>query len=697
MHYVIAFVITFVWSLFSTAEAASLDQVASGSLLLRTETPGIHVEAPTVSTDIKIDVTGPIARTVLTQRFRNPSDGWVEGIYAFPLPDEAAVDTLRMRIGDRFVEGRIEERVLAQELYQDAKAEGKAAALTEQHRPNLFTTSVANIGPGAVIVTQIEFQSALAPKDGEFSLRMPLVAPPRYGDEPIAQAVSFGAEGWAIATPATPIADPREEGEADMRNPVTLTVSLAPGFPLARVDSRFHQVAVEEMDGATLITLNGPVKADRDFELVWTAKPGAAPTASLFQDEATETPHRILTLSPPDIASNAIIPPRDVIFVQDVSGSMAGESIRQARAGLETAIRRLRPEDRFNIIAFNDEYRLFSPKPLTADQKTIAKAIRAVRGLEADGGTNMVPALDRALRMQSEAGRVRQIVFLTDGAVSFENELLNLIHEKRGAARLFMVGIGSAPNSFFMSRAAEIGRGAHVYIGDLNEVQTKMEALFAKIENPAVTGLAMALPDGVEAAPSILPDLYAGEPLTIALKGEAAAPLILSGMQGERPFRMEIDLSNAAARPGVAKLFARRKIKSLEASLVMSADPLVVDREILDTSLGYGLVSRMTSLIAIDDEPLRPFAAPLTRAEIARNLPAGWDPAQFVFEATPVQAPGRRADIPSLLTAPSPITGGEDEAGVMIPKGSLGWRLLVIIGVLTAAAGILTTGRRARV
>ena len=136
--------ITFIWGLIAPALAVTLDEVASGSLLFRTETPGFHIAAPVVSTDIRIDVTGPIARTVMTQRFRNPSDGWVEGVYAFPLPEDAAVDTLRMRVGDRFIEGRIEEKIAAQEIYEDAKAEGKAAALVEQHRPNLFTTSVAN-------------------------------------------------------------------------------------------------------------------------------------------------------------------------------------------------------------------------------------------------------------------------------------------------------------------------------------------------------------------------------------------------------------------------------------------------------------------------------------------------------------------------------------------------------------------------
>lgn len=683
--------ITFIWGFLTPAFAVTLDQVAAGSLLFRTETPGEHIAAPVVSTDVKIDVTGPIARTVMTQRFRNPSDGWVEGIYAFPLPEDSAVDTLRMRVGDRFIEGRIEEKVQAQQIYEEAKADGKAAALVEQHRPNLFTTSVANIGPGAVVVAQIEFQQTLTPKDGEFSLRLPLVAAPRYGGAPIVQAVAFGPTGWATTTPETPIVLPTDDG--DVRNPVTLMVDLAPGFPMASLDSRFHEVEIAETDTGATVALTGPVPADRDFELVWTAEAAAAPAASLFSEAHEGERHMILTLAPPEVPTDAPLLPRDVIFVQDVSGSMAGESIRQARAGLETALKRLRPEDRFTIIAFNDEYRMWSEAPVDATAEEIAKAVAAIRGLEADGGTNMLPALDRALRMTPAPGRLRQVVFLTDGAVSFEAEMLQLIHEKLGSARLFMVGIGSAPNAYFMTRVAEAGRGAHVYIGDLNEVQAKMEALFAKIETPAITGLALDLPAGMEVSPSILPDLYAGEPLTVALKGAGGAAR-LTGQRGGTPFAMEIDLSAAPERPGVARLYARRHIASLEAERLIGGSPEEADAAILKTALGYGLVSRLTSLIAVDDNPIRPFAEPLSRAEIARNLPAGWDPALFVFEQAPLPKTEDRAEIPGLLKASAPISAEEGEDGVFVPKGSLGWRLTLILGLMLAALGWFAMPRR---
>ncbi|MEO1611879.1 MAG: marine proteobacterial sortase target protein, partial [Pseudomonadota bacterium] len=349
-------------------------------------------------------------------------------------------------------------------------------------------------------------------------------------------------------------------------------------------------------------------------------------------------------------------------------------------------------EDRFTILAFNDDYALWSPKVVPATPATVRRAMRDVRGLDAEGGTNMLPALDRALRIPSEPGRLRQIIFLTDGAVGFETEMLDLIHQRRGGARVFMVGIGSAPNGYFMTRAAEIGRGAHVYIGDPNEVREKMEALFAKIEAPSITDLALDLPPGVTAAPAILPDLYAGEPLTVALKGAVDAPIRLTGRRGEQPFEMTLDLAQAPERTGVAKLFARRKIAGLEAERLIGDDPFAVDADILTTALDYGLVSRLTSLIAVDEAPIRPFAAPLTRAEVARNLPAGWDPAQFVFEQTaPVGAPGERAEMPGLIKASAPI---EDlGARVAPPQGSIGWRLSLWLGLILIALGWLARPR----
>lgn len=686
----------------------TLDDVRSGRLMLKTETPGAYVPAPLVSTKIDIKVTGTVARATVTQRFTNPTEEWVEGIYAFPLPEDSAVDGLRMRIGDRFIEGQIKERQEAKEIYEAAKAEGKKAALVEQERPNLFTNSVANIGPGEAIVTQITLQQALAPEDGRWEIRMPLVVAPRYNPSPVVQVVEFLQDGWGIADPVPdrdriepPVADPRAEAPGTVRNPVEIRVDLAPGFEISTLESPYHEVTVSEpAQGRAEIELAGPAPADRDFVLRWQGT-GSEPKAALFSERLDGADHLMLMLSAPELGEALPVRPREVIFVQDVSGSMTGESIEQARDGLEMALERLRPEDSFNIVIFNDQFAVFHDAPVPASAENVAAAVEAVRALEAEGGTEMLPALDFALTGGDAGGRLRQVIFLTDGAVGNEAEMLALIDRKLGETRLFTVGIGSAPNSYFMSRAAEKGRGAHVYIGDLSEVAERMTELFAKIETPAITDLELTLPEGVEAEiyPSPLPDLYAGEPVTVALKGPAiAGEAILRGRRGEQPWEVRLPLSQASPREGIAKLYARRKIAGIEAFRLSPAVPIDryerLDAEILATALDYGLVSRLTSLVAVDVTPSRPVGEGVASAKVPLNLPAGWDPDAFLFEAPNARPLLDRASLDLIAPQRSPDEQAAD--GAPVPRGALNWRQSVLLGLLLLSTGALAFAMTAR-
>ncbi len=679
----------------------TLDDVTSGRLMLRTDTPGRYVSAPLVSTKIDVEVTGTVARATVTQRFQNPTERWVEGVYAFPLPEDSAVDRLRMRVGDRFIEGRIEERRAAQAIYEAAKAEGKKAALVEQERPNLFTNSVANIGPGETVVTQIAFQQSLAPRDGRWELRLPLVVAPRYSPAPVVQAVEFDGSGWGVADPVPdraritpPVADPRREAPGTLRNPVEVTIDLAPGFEIAALESPFHPITVSEgAPGQARIVLDGPAPADRDFVLRWESA-GRAPEAALFAETHEGAQHLMLMLSAPDLGPAAPLPRREVIFAQDISGSMSGASIAQAREGLALALERLRPEDRFNVVVFNDRFAVFHPEPVAATAQNIREAVAAVRRLDAEGGTEMLPALDFALSGAAPEGTLRQVIFLTDGAVGNEAEMLALIDAELGATRLFTVGIGSAPNSYFMSRAAELGRGAHLTIGDLSEVGARMAELFAKIEAPAITDLALALPEGAEAEalPTPIPDLYAGEPVVLALRGAGlSGEAVLSGRRGEQPWSVRLPLGGAAEREGVAKLFARRRIQALEARRLgwdVAPDAAeAIDAEILETALGYGLVSRLTSLVAVDATPSRPVDEAIARAEVPLALPAGWDPEAFLFEDAP-------APVPTLdraaLDRIAPRAAVEDTTpAAALPKGALNWRQGFTLGLALLIMGAL--------
>ncbi len=616
------------------------NDMGTGALLFPSKEPGSFVEAPRLATDVVIDVNGPIIRTRVTQRFQNPSKGWVEGTYVFPLPENSAVDTLRMQIGDRFIEGEIKAREEARKVYEEAKAEGKKTALLEQQRPNIFTNQVANIGPGETIVVQIEYQGSVHQSGGEFSLRFPMVVAPRYNPDPIVQTVDLDPKsGYAVNDPVPdrdkitpPVLDPA--GNAKI-NPVTLTVNLNAGFPLGNVTSPFHQTDTQTIDAMarTISLKSGSVPADKDFELNWSAIAGKTPNAGLFREVQNGKTYLLGFVTPPSGAAVVDTPAkREVVFVIDNSGSMAGPSIEQARDSLALAISKLQPQDKFNVVRFDDTMEVHFPSLVEATPDKREEAIAFVRGLTADGGTEMLPALEAALRTQGpvEPGALRQVVFLTDGAIGNEAQLFEEISKNRGDARVFTVGIGSAPNTHFMTKAAEIGRGTFTLIGSENQVAARMGELFAKLENPVMTDIAVSF-DGANAqdiTPNPMPDLYRGEPVVLTAQLDGATPagkLQITGKSGNQPWRIEMDVAKASEGKGIAKLWARRKIDDLEASAYAVNDAAALDKQIETVALANHLVSRVTSLVAVDVTPSRPANEPVASTDMPLNLPEGWD------------------------------------------------------------------------
>lgn len=620
-----------------SAELVTANQMRSGSLLLESSEAGRYVEAPRLATDVDIDISGPTARARITQAFENPTDGWVEALYVFPLPEESAVYSLKMIVGNRVIVADIKEKQVARAIYEQAKNQGRKAALVEQQRPNVFTSSVANIGPHEKVVVQIEYQQAVRLEDGRFSLRVPLVVAPRYNPadaSPIVQSVDL-KNGWGQANDNSagssvnaPVEAPLASPDDGRINPVTLAVELKAGFPLSKVESLYHKVKIDTPDETVRrIELDGEASAERDFVLEWAAPESVAPEVGFFRQHVGKDDYVLAYVTPPASVS-AQKPEREIVFVIDNSGSMGGTSLVQAKASLDHALSRLQPGDRFNVIRFDDTMTKVFPDSVDATQDNITAARRYVAGLDASGGTEMLRPLHAALDDRHQTDGLRQIVFLTDGAISNEQQLLDAIAARRGRSRIFMVGIGSAPNTYLMNRAAELGRGTFTHIGAVEEVDARMRDLFEKLENPAVTDLkATFSAQNVSVTPALLPDLYPGEPLVIAARmGEAAGTVRIEGMIGSRPWTVELPLDKAMEGDGISKVWARRKIADAEVELTLgriSRD--AADARILRLALEHHLVTRLTSLVAVDRTPARPTNAPLTRADIPLQLPAGWD------------------------------------------------------------------------
>jgi Ca-activated chloride channel family protein len=624
-------------------------QMQSGSLLMRMSDG--YVAAALLNTDVNIDINGLVARVSVMQEFKNEGSEWVEGVYVFPLPDSAAVDYMRLYIGERFIEGEIREKEQARKEYEQAKLEGKKTSLVEQQRANLFTTSVANIAPGETVIVEIEYLENVEYDAGTFSLRFPMTLTPRY--IPGEAGTDRKGSGWS---PDTSLVDDASQITPPMvatsnGHKASLQVSVNAGMPLEIIASRYHPINVAEANDRYTATLaSGRIAMDHDFELLWRPVPSSAPRGMAFAESINGEPHYLLMVVPPnsDLSATARMP-REMIFIVDTSGSMHGVSIEQAKQALLRALAGLQPGDLFNVVEFNSYANALFPNSVPAHTANTEQAKSFVNRLQADGGTEMNSALRLALRSPPSEAYLRQIIFITDGAVGNEEGLFELIAARLGNARLFTVGIGSAPNSWFMRKAAETGRGTFTTISALHEVGEKMDRLFRKLENPQITNIELQWPSGavVDSYPAIVPDLYLGEPVTVRVKASGSFrpgdSMRIVGDSVAGAWSSSLDLNIDAESSGVAALWARARIADLLDKERRGANPDEIRNAIVETALAHHLVSRHTSLVAVDKTPVRPAGDPLLSEQVPNLIPHGQSGAAiFGFPATATNAASLR-------------------------------------------------------
>lgn len=583
---------------------------------------GVYLQALQLATDVKMNVSGMIARTIVKQQFKNNGNLWAEGTYVFPLPENAAVDHFRLLIDDRIIEGQIQEKNQARKTYENAKSNGQRTGLVEQQRANIFTTKLANIAPGAELSVEIEYQQTLVYRDGHYQLRYPLVVGQRYitTSKEAATAPQYDS-GVSTETSTT----------SNTLNPTSISIDLNTGMAISNIVSTSHPVNIQVLDeNRYQVSLqDNTVPADRDFLLKWEPELASLPVAAVFNQEHAGYEYSLITLYPPDQELyNPLNIARELVFILDVSGSMAGTSIAQAKSALQLALDRLTPSDKFNIIWFNNNAHKIYPSSQLASTQQIHYAKQFVASLRADGGTEMMPALRLALATQTDTEYLRQVVFLTDGNVSNEQDLFSYIKSTLGASRLFTVGIGSAPNGFFMKRAAQAGRGSYTFIADINEVAGKSDELFRKLETPALTDIEVSVSgDDVEYYKNPIPDMYLGEPIVILLRGKNLADSItIKGNIGTQPWQQTALLTQGVNSEGIRTAWAREKIAALGAAY-HDADnqgfKSFYKKLIIDVSLQHHLVSQYTSLVAVDVTPVNQDGM-LYQEKLKNNLPHGW-------------------------------------------------------------------------
>lgn len=686
--------------------AMRLSDVERGQLLFLTTEPGRYAPAPLIGTEVNIDVSGPIARTTVRQHFANPTGDWLEGRYVFPLPDRSAVDRMTMTVGNRTIEAKIAEREEARRTYEAAKQDGRRAALVEQHRPNVFSNDVANIPPGGRITVELHYLQTLDYDAGGFALRFPLVVAPRFDPNAGPKLVSHDPDAPTPTGPTRPQESPRlipvhDSEHNPALNPVTLQVSVDAGVEIGRIASASHEIVVDSPTAETRVVRlkDAAVPADRDFVLEWSPALGAMPRIAAFRERTADAVYALAMILPPanDIAADAPAP-RDVVFILDRSGSMGGRSIRAARGALQAALDRLSPADRFNLIRFSDETDALFDADRPADRGNLLTARAFLNATDATGGTVIRPALMRALSRKSadRRERLRQVVFLTDGAVSNETELFGAISGRLGASRLFTVGIGSAPNSWFMRKAAEAGRGSFVHIGDLDRVEPEMAKLFAKLERPATVGLEArwkksdSTAQAADSYPRTVPDLYFVEPVVVvsrlplsALADGAALTL------DAKDWRAKVPLKDAAEAEGIGTLWARARIEELTDAMAHGTPETEIKPEVTRLALAHHLLSSYTSLVAVEQEASRPEDAPLVTGDAPINLPAGWryDTTMGGSGSAADAAPGSLRLKRSAAPPPAPAGAAQEASlrtqtvAVDLPRGATPMALHLIAGI----------------
>lgn len=584
---------------------SDLEEASEPLLLLRSQGAENWVGAPVVGSLIHVQVTGVVAATRVTQVFVNPTEEWLEGIYQFPLPSDAAVEALRLRVGGRVLEGEVKERKAAEVTYQLASEEGRRAGLLTQSRPDVFGLGISAIGPGERVEVEIELHHLAHYDAGRFSLRLPLVVARRYQ---AAGQVESEEVPTLIEAPAA----------SDRKAPAAgIVVDLDAGFDLAGLDSPTHDVVLEPGRGVGQVRVrlaDSVVVADRDFVLEWAPRPEAAPRA-VIRSERIDGDVYVLVLLVPAAPGTESPLPRHLTLVIDTSGSMQGAYLEQAKDALLYAMETLGPGDRFNVIRFDSTFDRLFESPQGADPESLAEGRRFVRGLQIRGGTNLLPALEAALSSAGTPDELHQVVLATDALTGDEKRLLGLLAEKRGSSRLFPVSIGAAPNASLVEQLARRGGGVLAFIDNASEVRDEMRRLLQKLSAPLLRNLEVQFDDlSAEIYPQTLPDLFVGQPVVVAARlSRGGGDISVRGSLPTGEWRIAEPLPETTVDEGPAKgladgasvlrsrldkVWARLAVEAKRDALAAGADPESVRRAVVDLALKHQIVTPYTSLVA---------------------------------------------------------------------------------------------------
>ncbi len=601
----------------ASERSSNHDAPAQMGTLILTDS-ATRIDAVQLDAHMTVSISGLLAQMTLTQTFQNPGKQWMQARYLFPLPELAAVQNLLIKTDGRTIHGKIMQRNEARETFETARDNGQITGLVEQQRPNLFTMDVATVAPGSELSVELTIMLPVHVDRHHRSLTLPTTHTPRYTNEKTPDPARVSG---AFTTKA------QQHGPR-----LTMSAMIDGLADHTLVTSDTHLLSGDK----TRVVLDS-IPMDRDLVIQWPADYSDTAASQLFISEHDNERYAQIVLNPPARTAIHDTVSRELILVIDKSGSMAGESITAARKALQFALDSMTPEDSFNIVAFDDKsYPLFD-RSVSANDTNLNKAQRFIKQLDAEGGTEMRESLQFALRANTDPDdtRLRQVVFLTDGSVGYEEALLMDIERTLGDSRLFTVGIGSAPNQWFLEKAALVGRGVFLTIPDSHEAADAIQQLLTNLIRPVITDIDVQFIGGRgEIHPNPIADLYADKPqMMVGKLNPEVTMLIITGQQAMNDesvrWQQRLDIQTAAvvstssAVPSAKLLWTRLKVASLLDEQRYSADPLVNKQQIIQLALNAQLVTPYTSFVAVEQQITRASDESLHASEVASLVPHG--------------------------------------------------------------------------
>lgn len=613
---------------FALAAAAAEPTYPRGLAFGVTADGSRHVPVPLESTEVVLDVKPGLIEAQVTQTFVNRADVALEATYLYPLPDRATVTDFELRYPNHTVRSEVREKAAAQAAYDAAKATGKKTALLEQRDPTLFSTAVANFLPGERVEVVLRFVQPLPLTAEAIEVRFPMVTSERYFPPDFVSGGVGDAKGNPSRRPPDLVAE---------HHVYAFDIQVA-GLPVKRFGSS-HPIRTQSLGSAPerySVALEQNITIpDRDFVLRMELRPGVALQPTVVAQHTATGDYGLVTFFPPRRRPESVVrPPRDVLFLIDRSGSMAGARLDSAKLGLEGCLDALEPQDRFQMVAFDDSYAFYRVEWTPAEPEEIATAHRYVRKLEIRGGTQLQPALSAALDVFERGDRQQILILLTDGDVGNGSALLNLVERKIGQIRLFALGIGPEPNATLLRQVAELGRGQARFIADDAGVARELGDLFATLDAPVLTEPRVKLLDaqGQEIEhttfPERLPDVFYGRPVQMVYRSTKGAPaaIAIEAVENRQPVARRLALEATTLRgDALEKEFGRRLFDDTGAMLRRATtddERALVRKEMLATALQFQLVTELTSRVAVDDRVVRDPNAPLATEPVAQYVPA---------------------------------------------------------------------------